>query len=442
MDRHDKATRIDLASFRTPQMRAFHVTWVAFFLCFFGWFGVAPLMGVIRADLGLTKAQVGNTMIASVAITILARLVIGPLCDRIGPRRLYSILLVAGAVPVMGVGLSHSYLSLLLFRLAIGAVGASFVITQYHTSQMFAPNVVGTANATSAGWGNLGGGVTQMVMPLVFAGIMALGFTRSESWRLTMIVPGVLMIAAGVAYYLLTRDTPEGDLLDLRREGRISSARSSRGAFLEASRDVRVWALAAMYGACFGVELTMNNVAALYFTDRFHAGLTAAGVLAGLHGAMNLFSRALGGYAGDRAGLRFGLRGRATLLGVLLGAEGITLLAFSMQTALPIAIALFLAFSLFVEMSAGATYAVVPFVNPKALGAVAGIVGAGGNVGAVLAGLLFRSEHVAYQTAFSWMGIAVAITSLTALVVRFSAADEARAQVSLRPEPIGPLPAE
>ena len=62
----------------------------------------------------------------------------------------------------MTIGLANSYESFLLFRLAIGIVGASFVITQYHTSVMFAPNVVGTANATTAVWGNLGGGVTQM----------------------------------------------------------------------------------------------------------------------------------------------------------------------------------------------------------------------------------------------------------------------------------------
>ena len=83
----NKATRIRLADFSSVPMRAFHMTWLAFFLCFFGWFGVAPLMPVIRQELHLTKAQIGNLTIASVAITVLVRLLIGWLCDRIGPRR-------------------------------------------------------------------------------------------------------------------------------------------------------------------------------------------------------------------------------------------------------------------------------------------------------------------------------------------------------------------
>ena len=164
-----KATRLALFDFKTPAMRAFHVTWSAFFLCFFAWFGVAPLMPVIRAEFGLDKAQVGNILIASVAATVIARLAVGWLCDRFGPRRVYAGLLAVGALPVMGIGLAHDYASFLAFRFAIGAIGASFVITQYHTSAMFAPNVVGTANATAAGWGNLGGGVAQMLMPAVRA---------------------------------------------------------------------------------------------------------------------------------------------------------------------------------------------------------------------------------------------------------------------------------
>ncbi|HEX2882347.1 MAG TPA: MFS transporter, partial [Polyangiaceae bacterium] len=137
-----KATRIDLFSFSSAPMRAFHMAWSAFFLCFFGWFGIAPLMAYVRDDLHLSKEQVGNTMIASVFATIFARLVVGFVCDRFGPRIVYTWLLVLGALPVMGVGLAQDYSSFLLFRLAIGGVGAAFVVTQYHTSQMFAPNVV------------------------------------------------------------------------------------------------------------------------------------------------------------------------------------------------------------------------------------------------------------------------------------------------------------
>ena len=189
MEVKNKATKIDLFSLATPQMRTFHMTWFAFFLCFFGWFGIAPLMVLVREDLMLTKAQIGNTIIASVAITVIVRIIIGPLCDRFGSRLVYTWLLLLGSLPVMGVGLAQSYESFLLFRLAIGAIGASFVITQYHTSMMFGPNCVGTANATTAGWGNLGGGITQMVMPLILGAILFFGVSESLGWRLAMIVP-------------------------------------------------------------------------------------------------------------------------------------------------------------------------------------------------------------------------------------------------------------
>src|SRR5262245_1788631 len=108
-----KAFQIDLRSFSTLPMRAFHMTWAAFFLCFFGWFGSAPLMPVVREEFHLTKAQIGNTIIASVAITIVARLLFGWLCDRIGPRKAYAWLLILGALPVMGIGLATGYESFL-----------------------------------------------------------------------------------------------------------------------------------------------------------------------------------------------------------------------------------------------------------------------------------------------------------------------------------------
>ena len=69
------------------------------------------------------------------------------------PRITYTLLLAFGSIPVFGIAFAWDYTSFLVFRLLIGIIGASFVITQFHTSVMFAPNVVGTANATVGGWG-------------------------------------------------------------------------------------------------------------------------------------------------------------------------------------------------------------------------------------------------------------------------------------------------
>src|SRR3954468_13943155 len=189
-----KATRIKLFSFSTPAMRAFHMSWLAFFVCFFAWFSLAPLMPVIKSEFGLTKDQIANINIAAVGITILVRLAIGPLTDKYGPRRTYSSLLILGAIPVLGIAFAKSYEVFLFFRLCIGAIGASFVITQYHTSVMFAPNVVGTANATVGGWGNAGGGAAQSLMPLVVAAVLSLGVEQAFGWRVAMFVPGVAMV--------------------------------------------------------------------------------------------------------------------------------------------------------------------------------------------------------------------------------------------------------
>jgi len=298
----EKATKINLLDFKTAPMRAFHVTWITFFVCFFGWFGIAPLMPIIRADLGLTKTQIGNIIIASVAITIFARLFFGWLCDRIGPRISYSILLVVGSFPVMLIGLSNSYETFLLFRLAIGVIGASFVITQYHTSVMFAPNVVGTANATVAGWGNMGGGVTLMIMPLIFAAFIGLGYISEEAWRYAMVVPGVALFIMGFVYYFFTQDTPAGNISDLKKANQSVTVKSKdpKGSFFNACKDYRVWTLFLAYGACFGIEITIDNIATLYFVDNFHLGLREAGIIAGLFGMMNIFARALGGIFGDK----------------------------------------------------------------------------------------------------------------------------------------------
>lgn len=418
MEIQGKAGALRLLDFTSPPMRAFHMAWIAFFLCFFAWFGIAPLMAVVREELALTKDQVGWCIIASVSITILARLWIGWLCERYGPRLTYTWLLILGSLPVMLIGLSWNFESFLVFRLLIGAIGASFVITQFHTSVMFAPNCVGTANAAAAGWGNLGGGVTQMVMPLVFAFFVGIcGLSAATGWRLAMVLAGVVCLLAGIAYWKFTQDAPEGNFADLRAAGKLPSVAKSWQGFWDAFRDSRVWALFVIYGACFGIELTIDNIAHLYFVDKFGLSVTWAGVAAGCFGAMNIVARALGGLVSDKASARWGLRGRVVWLFLAVAAEGIFLACFSQAAALAAAIPLLLLFGLFVKMSNGATYAVVPFVNRKALGAVSGIVGAGGNAGAVAAGFLFKGS-LDWSTGLLVLGIAVAVSSCLALTVR------------------------
>jgi NNP family nitrate/nitrite transporter-like MFS transporter len=417
-----KATRIDLFTFSTPQMRAFHVTWLAFFVCFFAWFAAAPLMPLIRAEFGLTKDQIANINIASVAVTILVRLIIGPLCDKYGPRRAYTWLLLVGALPVFGLAFAKSYEVFLFFRLCIGAIGASFVITQYHTSVMFAPNVVGTANATVGGWGNAGGGAAQSLMPLVVAAVVSLGVEQAFGWRVAMFVPALAMVIMAFVYARYTQDTPQGDIVDLRARG-IEIEGNKKGGlaiFLQACRNYRVWMLAATYGACFGVEIFIHNIAASYYVDRFGLSIASAGFAAGIFGALALFARALGGIASDRIALRRGLDGRTLLLfGLMLG-EGIGLVLFAKSESVALAIAAMALFGLFTHMACGATYAVMPFVDRKALGGVAGLIGAGGNIGAVAAGFLNKATDTPQQTLLI-LGLVVAGTSLCAISVRFSA---------------------
>lgn len=169
----------------------------------------------------------------------------------------------------------------------------------------------------------------------------------------------------------------------------------------------------------FGIELTVDNFAALYYTDNFHLSLKMAGLVASLFGMMNLFARALGGIVSDRCNRRWGLRGRATLLGFTIAAEGVAMMVFSKMRALPLAIAAMMLMGLFVKISNGANYSIVPFINRRALGGVAGIVGAGGNAGAVLAGFLFKTASLTWSQAFLILGIVILASAPAAFLLRF-----------------------
>ncbi|MEO8403056.1 MAG: MFS transporter [Chitinophagaceae bacterium] len=421
--------RLKIFSLKGVQMKTFHITWFMFFICFFGWFGLAPLMPTIRADLHLSKEQIGNLIIVSVSTTIIARLIIGKLCDTWGPRKTAVRLLLIGSLPVFLVGLSKDYTSFLLFRGAIGIIGASFVITQFHTSMMFAPKIKGTANAVAGGWGNLGGGVTNMVMPLIFAAIVGFGFTKGQAWRYAMIVPGIMMLVAAWLYYKYTKDTPEGNYDEIGRIEKISSKTD-----WSILKDWRIWALTIAYAMCFGMEITFDNVASLHFVDTFKLSQSSAGFWAGIFGFMNIFARALGGIVSDKVGFKFGLRGKGLLLACVLLLEGIGLLFFAQAGSLTMAIISMLTFALFLKMANGATYGIVPFINNKNVGLVSGIVGAGGNAGGMIFGFLFKSKNMSYVEAFHYIGLIVIGVSLIILVTKFASSGR-KAETESKLEP-------
>jgi NNP family nitrate/nitrite transporter-like MFS transporter len=191
----------------------------------------------------------------------------------------YTGLLVIGAIPAFGIALATTYPVFLFFRLLIGAIGASFVITQYHTSVMFAPNVVGTANAASAGWGNSGGGVTQSVMPWVLAAVLSLGASPKMGWRVSMLVPGTLMVVVAFMYWRFTQDCPQGNYRELRAKGiEIESGKKGGwSVFKAAMGNYRVWMLFVTYGACFGTELFVHNVAAILLRRSFQTESAVGG---------------------------------------------------------------------------------------------------------------------------------------------------------------------
>jgi MFS transporter, NNP family, nitrate/nitrite transporter len=433
MENTNPLVKLNIFSLKGVQMRTFHITWLTFFFCFFAWFGMAPLMKIAKEQLHLTKDQLGNIQIAAVSATIVARLLVGRLVDKFGPRLVYTFLLLICSIPVIFIGFSESYTSFLLFRLAIGVIGASFVITQFHTSVMFAPQVKGTANAVAGGFGNAGGGAANFFMPMIAAGMVGLGFcTKEDSWRFAMVVPGLMLLVCAFLYFKFTKDTAAGNFDEIPKE-----VKAEGNTFLIALKDYRTWILTVAYAACFGVEITVDNFAPIFFTDTHGASLAVAGMAAGIFGWINLFARPMGGILADKVGKKYGFNGKSLLLCILLILEGLGLILFAQAGNLAMAIAMMFFFGLSLKMANGATYSLVPFVNPKAVGSVAGIVGAGGNIGAMLIAFLFKAKAesftkvisedglnktkdlISYTTAFQVLGFIILGIGIGVLAFRF-----------------------
>mmetsp|Transcript_29857 Transcript_29857/g.92301 ORF Transcript_29857/g.92301 Transcript_29857/m.92301 type:complete len:476 (-) Transcript_29857:188-1615(-) len=416
-----KAKEIQLLSFARPHMRGFHLAWASFFCAFVCWFAFAPLMFFVKQDLDLNLSQVFTTNILSVAGTVMCRFAIGPLCDKIGPK-ICQFSLLSWIVVFTLLGMSvNSYWSLCVVRFFLGFGGAAFVVTQYWTTSLFANEIVGTANATTAGWGNLGGGVTQMLMVAVYAFFNgAVGLGQEDSWRLSFLVPAFITACVAVTIITMADDSPRGDLSYLYREGVIARKTATQSARL-GMLNLNSWLLGVQYACCFGVELHINNTVALYFATRnsFNIGPLDAGVIASLFGWMNLFARSSGGILSDLGNKMQGMRGRLMAQSFCLAVEGVLMIIFSRQGKISGAIPALVAFSYFVQATEGATFGIVPYICPEGLGGVCAVVGAWGNIGAVCWGMMFKFGYLGkFDKGYEAMGYIIIASAVFSVFMR------------------------
>eukprot|EP00741_Cyanophora_paradoxa_P007616 tig00001177_g7366.t1 len=411
-----KATTYNLLSFAQPHMRALWWETIAFFVCFNAWFAIPAMATTIRKDMGFTPAQMADANSIGVAGTILSRIVMGVVCDKFGPRYGQGFVLFFGGIPVALAGLATSYSGYVAVRWFISFIGAAFVPTQYHMSFMFAKNVVGEVNALSAGWGNMGGGTTHLLMPVIMNSFSNYGYTPHMQWRLTMIIPGVVAIVTGICVILFTRDLPEGNYRELQKKG-LKQKVDTKAAVKIALSDYRTYIFALNYAVCFGIELTIDSTFPEFYADHFKFDKVQAGAAASAFGLMNIFSRWSGGKLSDICAKRWGMRGRLWLMWLGIVLEGVFLVIFARMENVVASFFFMLIFSYWCQMSCGTTFGCVPYLNPKGLGAASGLIGAGGNAGAILTLQLFKP--LSYMDAYTVLGCFVFIVPFSLAFVSY-----------------------
>ncbi len=204
--------RPDLIDWQQERIRTLHYTWIAFFVTFYVWFNMAPLATtMLRSMDWMTREHIKVLAICNVALTIPARIIIGALIDKYGPRIVFSVLMVTMAFPAFAFAFGNSFLQLLVSRLVLGSIGAGFVIGIRMVAQWFPKSMVGRAEGFYAGWGNFGSAWAAMTLPWI-----ALTFCSDwlglgdQGWRWALAFNGLVSLVYGIAYLFLVRDLPGG----------------------------------------------------------------------------------------------------------------------------------------------------------------------------------------------------------------------------------------
>ncbi|GMH01576.1 hypothetical protein Nepgr_003415 [Nepenthes gracilis] len=419
VDSEHKATVFPILSVAPPHMLAFHLTWLQFFCCFVSSFATPPLLPVIRDNLNMTATDIGNAGIASVSGAVFARIAMGTACDLVGPRLASASLTLLTAPAVFCTSITDSALGFLLARFFTGFSLATFVSTQFWMSSMFSPPVVGTANGLAGGWGNMGGGAAQLIMPLVYDLIVRIGATSFTAWRIAFFIPGLFQTMTAFAVMIFGQDLPDGNFQRLEKSGDKHKDKFSKVIY-HGLKNYRGWITALCYGYCFGVELTIDNVIAQYFYDRFDLNLHTAGTIAATFGLANFFARPGGGALSDFIGRRFGMRGRLWVWWTVQTLGGVTCIILGRMSSIGPSIAVMIAFSIFVQSACGLCFGVVPFISRRALGVISGMTGGGGNVGAIITQLIFfKGSRYSTQLGLTYMGMMIVACTIMIATIYF-----------------------
>ncbi len=471
--------RPELIDFSRERIRVLHYTWIAFFITFYVWFNMAPLATTMLDSMGwLTKEHIKVLAICNVALTIPARIVIGALIDRYGPKVVFSCLMILCAIPAFIFAFGNTFLQLLASRLVLGSIGAGFVIGIKMVANWFPPAMVGRAEGFYAGWGNFGSAWAAMTLPwfaLTFFGEwLNIG---ENSWRYALVLNGAVCLIYGIIYYFLVKDHPDdrpipktkktepmkvtsyGDLVQYLvwsfplvgamgiLAWRIGNIEIEGNPILSSTALVWIYvilgliyvvhvmktlqinlpilkkgvpenekyqwssvaALNSTYFANFGAELAVVSMLPMFFELTFSTltdsggskimTATMAGIVAASFAFVNLVARPLGGYLSDTMKNR-----KRTMLIYMLGiAIGFLLMGnigqygpldeMGERTIIPmfdgvwwlvVSVIITIVASMFVQGAEGATFAIIPMVNNKMTGQIAGMAGAYGNVGAVV----------------------------------------------------------
>ena len=198
------AERFNLLSF-SGKMKILHLSWMVFFVTFIVWFNHAPLLKAIGHSLNLTPQQLKTLLTLNVAIAIPARVIIGMLVDRFGPRLMYALLLAICAIPCFMFAFADTFAQAALARFLLGFIGAGFVVGIRIVSEWFPAHELGTAEGIYGGWGNFGSAVAAFTMP-----VLALWFGGDDGWRYAIACTGVLSLIFSVVWYMNVSNTPKG----------------------------------------------------------------------------------------------------------------------------------------------------------------------------------------------------------------------------------------